>query len=69
MQTTKCSLLHGLCMGLENRYGYTIISDQQKGLEIGISDILPRVEHRNCTRYVFANWSGRKLGKYYKCDF
>ncbi|MBA0613209.1 hypothetical protein Godav_013693 [Gossypium davidsonii] len=30
------------------------------GLEIGISDILPRVEHRNCARHVFANWSRRK---------
>ncbi|KAK5785936.1 hypothetical protein PVK06_040558 [Gossypium arboreum] len=50
-------------------YGYTIISDQQKGLEIAISDILPRVEHRNCAMHVFANWSGRKLGKSYECDF
>ncbi|MBA0640220.1 hypothetical protein Goklo_023180, partial [Gossypium klotzschianum] len=33
------------------------------GLLIAISDILPRVEHRNCARHVFANWSGRKLGK------
>ncbi|MBA0613061.1 hypothetical protein Godav_013575 [Gossypium davidsonii] len=30
------------------------------GLEIAISDILPRVEHRNCARHVFAKWSGRK---------
>ncbi|MBA0672292.1 hypothetical protein Goklo_029754, partial [Gossypium klotzschianum] len=36
------------------------------GLEIGISDILPRVEHRNCARHVFANWSRRKLGKSYE---
>ncbi|KAK5834833.1 hypothetical protein PVK06_010511 [Gossypium arboreum] len=56
-------------LGLEDGYGYTIISDQQKGLEIAISDILPRVEHSNCARHVFANWSGRKLGKSYKCDF
>ncbi|MBA0672134.1 hypothetical protein Goklo_024639, partial [Gossypium klotzschianum] len=33
------------------------------GLEIAISDILPRVEHKNCVRHVFANWSERKLGK------
>ncbi|MBA0637216.1 hypothetical protein Godav_029033 [Gossypium davidsonii] len=30
------------------------------GFEIVISDILPRVEHRNCARHVFANWSGKK---------
>ncbi|MBA0828206.1 hypothetical protein Goarm_012912, partial [Gossypium armourianum] len=36
-----------------------------EGLEIAISDILPRVEHRNCVRHVFAKWSGRKLGKSY----
>ncbi|MBA0556035.1 hypothetical protein Golob_026173, partial [Gossypium lobatum] len=36
---------------------------------IAISDILPRVEHRNCVRHVFANWSVRKLGKSYECDF
>ncbi|KAK5825544.1 hypothetical protein PVK06_020388 [Gossypium arboreum] len=53
-------------LGLEDGYGYTIISDKQK---IAISDILPRVEHRNCVRHVFANWSGRKLGKSYECDF
>ncbi|PPD80083.1 hypothetical protein GOBAR_DD22992 [Gossypium barbadense] len=43
--------------------------NKTEGLEIAISDILPRVEHRNCARHVFANWSGRKLGKYYECDF
>ncbi|MBA0618677.1 hypothetical protein Godav_027984, partial [Gossypium davidsonii] len=65
-------------LGLEDSYGYTIISDQQKfskyanlslDLEIAISDILPRVEHRNCVKHVFANWLGRKLGKSYECDF
>ncbi|MBA0749197.1 hypothetical protein Gogos_003154 [Gossypium gossypioides] len=39
------------------------------GIEIAIFDILPRVEHRNCARQVFANWSMRKLGKSYECDF
>ncbi|MBA0664099.1 hypothetical protein Goklo_004157 [Gossypium klotzschianum] len=53
-------------LDLEDEYGYTIISDQQKGIEIAIFDILPRVEHRNCARHVFANWSMRKLGKSYE---
>ncbi|KAH1032299.1 hypothetical protein J1N35_044473 [Gossypium stocksii] len=56
-------------LGLEDWYGYTIIIDQQKGLEIVISDILPRVKHRNYVRHVFANWFGRKLGKSYEHDF
>ncbi|PPS07727.1 hypothetical protein GOBAR_AA12928 [Gossypium barbadense] len=49
--------------------GSTIKMVVQRGLEIAISDILPRVEHRNCARHVFTNWSGRKLGKSYECDF
>ncbi|PPD71824.1 hypothetical protein GOBAR_DD31281 [Gossypium barbadense] len=56
-------------LGLEDRHGYAIINDQQKDLEIAISDILPMVEHRNYVKHVFANWSGRKLGKSYECDF
>ncbi|MFQ6642657.1 hypothetical protein Gotur_018549 [Gossypium turneri] len=65
-------------LGLEDGYGYIIISDQQKvseltnlglGLEIVISNILLRVEHRNCVRHMFANWSGRKLGKSYEYEF
>ncbi|XP_040948664.1 uncharacterized protein [Gossypium hirsutum] len=41
----------------------------KKGHDIAIFDILSRVEHRNCARYMFANWSGRKLGKSYEFDF
>ncbi|KAH0776822.1 hypothetical protein KY290_008233 [Solanum tuberosum] len=37
----------------------TIISDIQKGLEIAITDHLPNVEHRMCTRHILANWSKR----------
>ncbi|MBA0790733.1 hypothetical protein Gohar_015364, partial [Gossypium harknessii] len=39
------------------------------GLEIAISDILTRIEHRNCERNVFANWSGKKLGKSFEFNF
>ncbi|KAG8481417.1 hypothetical protein CXB51_026252 [Gossypium anomalum] len=42
---------------------------KEDGLEIAISGILLRVEHRNYESHVFANWSGRKLGKSYECDF
>ncbi|MBA0880211.1 hypothetical protein Goshw_002621 [Gossypium schwendimanii] len=37
---------------MKDGFGYTIISDQQKGLKIAINDILPRVEHRNCARHL-----------------
>ncbi|MBA0674793.1 hypothetical protein Goari_016370 [Gossypium aridum] len=39
------------------------------GLEIAISDILTRIEHRNCVRHVFANWSGKKLEKSFEFNF
>ncbi|KAK8632665.1 hypothetical protein V6N13_073051 [Hibiscus sabdariffa] len=56
-------------LDLEDGFGFTIISDQQKGLEIVINDVLPRVEHRNCVRHVFANWIRRKKLKSYEFDF
>ncbi|KAK8715719.1 hypothetical protein V6N13_043047 [Hibiscus sabdariffa] len=56
-------------LDLNDGFGFTIISDQQKGLEIAIKDILPRVEHRNCARHVFANWIGQKKAKSYEFDF
>ncbi|GMI68820.1 hypothetical protein like AT5G15685 [Hibiscus trionum] len=54
---------------LEDGFEYNIISDQHIGLEIAINDILPRVEHRNCARHVYANWSGRKRSKEYEFGF
>ncbi|MFQ6640880.1 hypothetical protein Gotur_014323, partial [Gossypium turneri] len=55
--------------GVRRWYEYTIISDQQKGHDIAIFDILSMVEHRNCARYMFAIWSRRKLRKSYEFDF
>ncbi|MBA0853519.1 hypothetical protein Goshw_018609 [Gossypium schwendimanii] len=37
---------------MEDGFGYTIISDQQKGHEIAINGILPRVEYRNYARHL-----------------
>ncbi|KAK8614277.1 hypothetical protein V6N13_122641 [Hibiscus sabdariffa] len=56
-------------LGMEDGFGYTIISDQHKGLEVAINDILPRVEHRNCAQHVYANWSGRKREKHFSFVF
>ncbi|XP_039028523.1 uncharacterized protein LOC120162440 [Hibiscus syriacus] len=56
-------------LGLDYGFGYTIISDQHKGIEIVVNDVLPRVEHWNCARHVFANWTGRKRAKSYQFAF
>ncbi|MBA0753856.1 hypothetical protein Gogos_021378 [Gossypium gossypioides] len=45
------------------------VTNKRLRIQIAISDILPKVRHRNCVRNVFANWSRRKLGKSYECDF
>ncbi|XP_078438595.1 uncharacterized protein LOC144709064 [Wolffia australiana] len=37
-------------------YGWTIISDQQKGLANAVAGFLPRAEHRNCARHIYSNW-------------
>ncbi|KAE8661931.1 hypothetical protein F3Y22_tig00113722pilonHSYRG00349 [Hibiscus syriacus] len=50
-------------LGLDDGFGYTIISDQHKGIEIALNDVLPRVKLRNCARHVFANWTGSKKEK------
>nr|XP_017225113.1 PREDICTED: uncharacterized protein LOC108201329 [Daucus carota subsp. sativus] len=47
--------LLGEDLSLGDGHGYTIISDQQKGLDNAIKHYLPRVEHRLCTRHLYAN--------------
>ncbi|KAL8144883.1 hypothetical protein AgCh_003185 [Apium graveolens] len=39
--------------------GYTIISDQQKGLDNALKDLLPGVEHRFCSRHLYSNYRKR----------
>ncbi|CAN1835258.1 hypothetical protein LINPERHAP1_LOCUS34361, partial [Linum perenne] len=41
---------------MADRNGWSLISDQQKGLVEALMDILPFVEHRKCARHVSANW-------------
>ncbi|KAL8113628.1 hypothetical protein AgCh_020812 [Apium graveolens] len=43
-------------LDLEDGFGLTIISDQQKGLENVVNELLPSVEHRLCTRHLCANF-------------
>lgn len=46
-------------LDLNDGHGLTIISDQQKGLENAVKELLPRVEHRLCTRHLCANFKKR----------
>lgn len=58
---------------LGDGHGYTIISDQQKGLEKAVKDLLPSVEHRFCTRHICSNFQKRYvfyiLVKFHGCVF
>ncbi|GJS76899.1 hypothetical protein Tco_0726780 [Tanacetum coccineum] len=36
--------------------GWTLLTDQQKGLVPDITELLPNAEHRMCARHVFSNW-------------
>ena len=51
-------LLHNLNISDSN--GWTIMSDQQKGLANAVASLLPYAEHRNCVVHILANW--RKKG-------
>ena len=46
-------------IGLGDGSGYTIISDQQKGLENALKEMLPRVEHRFCARHLYSIYRKR----------
>ncbi|KAK9048549.1 hypothetical protein SSX86_032486, partial [Deinandra increscens subsp. villosa] len=42
--------------------GWTLISDQQKGLLNGVVAYWPNSEHRNCARHIYANWHKKHKG-------
>ncbi|XP_074338078.1 uncharacterized protein LOC141675268 [Apium graveolens] len=46
-------------LSLGDGFGYTIISDQQKGLDNALKELLPRVEHRYCARHLYSNFRKR----------
>ncbi|CAN1848533.1 hypothetical protein LINPERHAP1_LOCUS38969 [Linum perenne] len=43
-------------LGIVDGRGWTVISDQQKGLVASLNSIMPYAEHRKCARHVYANW-------------
>ncbi|XP_021773501.1 uncharacterized protein LOC110737447 [Chenopodium quinoa] len=54
---------------MQDGKGWTLLSDQQKGLLSFIPQLLPKVEHRLCARHIFTNWTkiikGAPLHKLY----
>ncbi|CAL1387920.1 unnamed protein product [Linum trigynum] len=46
-------------LGLTDGRGWTIISDQQKGLIEATHELLPDAEHRKCACHVYANWKAK----------
>ena len=51
--------LLGEDLNIGDGYGFTIISDQQKGLEIAMREYMPYAEHRFCTRHLYSNFRKR----------
>ncbi|CAN1221845.1 hypothetical protein LINGRAPRIM_LOCUS415 [Linum grandiflorum] len=43
-------------LNLYDGTGWSVISDQQKGLVDSLHELLPMAEHRKCARHVSANW-------------
>ncbi|XP_024010379.1 uncharacterized protein LOC112085398 [Eutrema salsugineum] len=42
-------------LGLHDGDGFVLISDRQKGLINAVQRILPKIEHRMCTRHIYMN--------------
>ncbi|OMO57550.1 Zinc finger, PMZ-type [Corchorus olitorius] len=58
----KLKYLHSYA---ETEYGIKI-ARRTVGLKRAVSEEIPRAEHRNCARHVFANWIGRTLDRSYE---
>ncbi|PKI78985.1 hypothetical protein CRG98_000626 [Punica granatum] len=56
-------------LGLSEGFGWTIVSDQHKGLENAVRSLLPHMEHINCARHLYANWKKRHTGLALKSCF
>lgn len=59
-----CKDLH-----IEDGDSWVIISDQQKGIINVVQTWLPRAEHRNCARHIYANWRKKFKKKEYQKRF
>ncbi|KAL3516677.1 hypothetical protein ACH5RR_023579 [Cinchona calisaya] len=48
---------------VQNQSHYTFISDQQKGLDRALSEVLPNSEHRYCVQHMYRNFKRKHPGK------
>ncbi|XP_020266259.1 uncharacterized protein LOC109841724 [Asparagus officinalis] len=70
-QTNK-RFVQSVDLNMNDGNGWTVMSDQQKGLVPAIHEVWPAVEHRQCARHIYSNWrkthSGRVLqSQFWKC--
>ena len=56
-------------IGLQQGNGWTVITDQQKGLVPAIRELLPQAEHRCCARHIYANFRKKHNGANLKSLF
>ncbi|XP_052627051.1 uncharacterized protein LOC128133592 [Lactuca sativa] len=56
-------------LGLNSGYGYSVISDQHKGLIEAVKELLPYVEHRQCGKHISQNLRKRYRGAQYESIF
>ncbi|XP_031398388.1 uncharacterized protein LOC116208951 [Punica granatum] len=49
-------------LNITDDLGWSIISDQQKGLVQAVAELFPHAEHRMCARHIYANWGGSHKG-------
>ncbi|XP_071927175.1 uncharacterized protein [Coffea arabica] len=47
---------------IENQFHYTFISDQQKGLDRALAEVLPNREHRYCVQHMYRNFKKKHPG-------
>ncbi|KAK1361854.1 hypothetical protein POM88_046328 [Heracleum sosnowskyi] len=53
----------------QDGFGFTLISDQQKGLEKAVRELLPLVEHRFCARHLSSNLTKKHPSEAVKIAF
>ncbi|XP_057772531.1 uncharacterized protein LOC130992076 [Salvia miltiorrhiza] len=55
--------------GIIDGFGWSFMSDKQKGLINAIQKLAPNGEHRHCARHVYANWKKKFGGSKFKSLF
>lgn len=56
-------------LNMVDGFGWTFMSDQQKGLTAAIKSLAHFAEHRNCARHVYCNWKKEFKGQTLKGCF